>query len=179
MFLAALKMPHGVSDYEVHQHLHLQFNRPDRPFLFRRDNHCTSLIHMLSIERPMCPSVELSLDRLRPQYPMPFAADLIITRSTSIPGQRGQRRDVRDHDDRRKWLREKLNECADVPFARMNERWLQLPNGTRRLVVSTTGTLVITDAARFAARLQAGIGRGRAFGCGLIWIPEVMDGLAN
>lgn len=173
MFLATLTMPPGVDDYEIHQHLHLQFEREERGFLFRRDG---DRVRMLSIERPKCPSRELPLGHLRPRCPLPFAADLIITRAKALPGRRGQRYDVRDPAGRREWLRRQLADCADIPFARFRDGWVTLGNGTRRLVARTTGTLLVTDAARFAAKLQTGIGSGRAFGCGLIWIPELMDG---
>lgn len=173
MFLSSLKLPPGVSDYEVHQHLHLQFDQTGRTFLFRREG---DAVRMLSIVRPKCPSTELPLEHLRPSHPLPFAADLIITKSHAAPGKRGDRRDVRDQVERRDWLRRQLQDCAEVPFARFRDGWITLGNGTRRIVARTTGTLVVTDATRFAARLQEGIGRGRAFGCGLIWIPEIMDG---
>ncbi len=172
MFLSTLKMPPGVDDYEIHQHLHLQFEREGRGFLFRMNG---NQVHMLSIERPKCPSHELPLDHLRPYCPLPFAADLIITRTKFTPGEPGRRHDVRDHDKRREWLRRQLYGCADVPFARFRDRMITIGNGTKRLVAHTTGTLLVTDAAQFALKLQSGIGRGRAFGCGLIWIPEVMD----
>lgn len=175
MYISELTMPPGVDDYEIHQHLHLQFARPDRAFLYRRDD---DTVRMLSIERPKCPSRELPPAHLRPHCPLPFAADLIITRAKFERGRSkpGRRYDVRDHDERRDWLRKQLADCAEVPFARFRDRMIALGNGTRRLVASTTGTLLVTDTARFAAKLQAGIGRGRAFGCGLIWIPEVMHG---
>lgn len=172
MFLSKLKLPAGISDYEAHQHLHLQFDREGRGFLFRRVG---DDVHMLSIERPKCPSKELPLGGFRPSYPLPFSADLVITATRFQRGKAGQRYDVRDNDQRRAWLRKQLAECADVPFARFHERWIVMQNGTRRLVASCTGTLVIKDASQFAQVLQTGIGRNRAFGCGLIWIPEVME----
>lgn len=171
MFLSTLTMPPGVDDYEIHQHLHLQFEREGRGFLFRRDG---EQVRMLSIERPKCPSRELPLAHLRPHCPLPFAADLIITRTKFERGKAGKRYDVRDHDERRDWLRRQLADCAEVPFARFRDRMITLGNGARRLVAQTTGTLLVTDAARFAAKLQGGVGRGRAFGCGLLWMPEVM-----
>jgi len=172
MFLSKVILPPGVSDYEVHQHLHLQFEREGRGFLFRRVG---DAVDMLSIERPKRPSTELPSAKLRPRFPMPFCADLVITRAKFERGKAGVRCDVRDHEERRAWLRQQLVGCADVPFARFRDRWITLQNGTRRLVAQCTGTLVITDATSFAEKLQTGIGRNKAFGCGLIWIPEVME----
>lgn len=172
MFLSTLTMPPGMDDYEIHQHLHLQFEREGRGFLFRRDG---DRVKMLSIERPKCPARELPLDHLRPHFPLPFAADLIITRTKFAQGESGKRYDIRNHDERRDWLRRQLTGCANVPFARFREKMITLGNGTRRLVAQTTGTLLVTDAARFAWKLQTGVGRGRSFGCGMIWIPEVME----
>lgn len=168
MFLSTLAMPWQVDDYEVHQHLHLQFEREGRGFLYRREGES---VKVLSIERPKCPSRELPLPALRLGHPVTFTADLIITRTTS----QGKRYDVRDHDQRREWLRKQLSGCADVPFARFRDRVITIKGGVKRIVASTTGTLIVTDASNFAAKLQAGVGRGRAFGCGLLWLPELMS----
>lgn len=172
MFLSKLTLPSGVTDYEVHQHLHLQFDRAGRGFLFRIEKGAAL---MLSIDRPKCRHKELPLSAFRAGYPLPFCADLVITKTRAVSGKPGQRYDIRDHDERRAWLRKQLQECADVPFVRFRDKWMTLGNGTRRIVASCTGTLSVTAPADFARLVQAGVGRSRAFGCGLIWIPEVMQ----
>ena len=49
------------------------------------------------------------------------------------------------------------------------------PHGGKRgrlrfSTVDLTGELVVTDAARFATTLASGIGRAKAFGCGLLLV---------
>lgn len=171
MFLSEVLLPPGVTDYEVHQHLYCQFDRDDRGFLYRREG---DNIKMLSVERPKRHCRKLNVMNIPVMIPTPFTADIIITRCKFIRGTKGQRYDVRDHHERRQWLRRQLQEAADVPFVRFHDRMITIKGGTRRLVASCTGTLVIRDRYAFARILQSGIGRGKAFGCGLIWIPEVM-----
>lgn len=173
MFLSEVLLPDGVSDYEVHQHLYCQFERDDRGYLYRRDG---NRVRMLSFERPNRPSRELDIMSIPVMQPVPFAADLIITRCKFIRGEKGKRYDVREHGERRAWLRRQLQEVADVPFVRFHDRMITIKGGTRRLVASCTGTLVVRDRGGFARLLQQGVGRGKAFGCGLIWIPELMNG---
>lgn len=168
MFISKLKMPTGVSDYEYHQHLHHQFEGEERQFLYRVQG---DTVKMLSIVPPKCPSTELKLGSLRPNYPLPFQARLVITRQP----MKGKREDVRCPHKRMDWLKRQLDDRADVLFARFNDNWITLGNGTRRLVADVTGTLNVTNTARFAALLQAGMGRSKAFGCGLLWMPEVME----
>lgn len=172
MFLSEVLLPPGVTDYEVHQHLYCQFDRDERGYLYRREG---DKVRMLSVERPKRNNRELDVMTLPVMVPMPFTADLIITRARFERGKTGARYDVRDHEQRREWLRRQLQDVADVPFARFRDRMITIKGGTRRLVASCTGTLVIRDRYAFARILQTGIGRGKAFGCGLIWMPEVME----
>lgn len=173
LFLSKVILPDGVSDYEVHQHLYCQFDRTERGFLYKRNGRSVVL---LSVERPKRPSLELSVDCFMSGIPMPFSSDLIITKTRSAgKGNRGTRYDVRDHYDRREWIRKKLKGIADIPFVRFRDRVITIKGGTKRIVAGCTGTIVIVDRGAFVRVLQEGIGRGRAFGCGLIWIPEVMS----
>lgn len=171
MFISELIFPAEVSDYELHQHLHLQFDRDGRGFIFRRR---ADVVLMLSIEQPKCPSFELHVEKFLIRHPLPFSADLIITKTKFNRGKAGARYDVRNNDERREWLSEQLKECAKIDFARFNEKTIRIKGNVKRLVATVTGTLTITDTSYFARKLQNGIGRGRAFGCGLIWIPSIM-----
>lgn len=172
MFLSEILLPNGVTDYEVHQHLYCQFDRDERCYLYRRTGR---KIQMLSVEKPKRKSKLITLESIPVMTALPFSADLIITRCKFIRGTKGQRYDVRDHEERRQWLRRQLQDVADVPFARFRDRVITIKGGTKRLVASCTGTLIIRDRSAFARKLQEGVGRGKAFGCGLIWIPEVLE----
>lgn len=172
MFLSEILLPEGVSDYEVHQHLYCQFDREDRGYLYRRIGRT---VKMLSVERPKRPATKISALDIPVMTPVTFSADLIITRTKFVRGSKGNRYDVRDHDERRAWLRKQLGDAADVPFARFRDRIITIKGGTRRLAARCTGTLVVRDRSGFARLLQQGVGRGKAFGCGLIWLPEVME----
>lgn len=167
MFLSRVKIPSAISDYEVHQHLHHQFTESDRVFLFRRTS--PSDVLMLSIIRPKCEHMELPRTALRAGVPVSFELDAVITRTVD-----GEKRDVHDPQQRREWLARQLGGAAALRFARFGSRWMRLGNGCRRLVATCTGVLEIADVAEFSLRLQAGFGRTKHLGCGLMWIPEVM-----
>jgi CRISPR-associated protein Cas6/Cse3/CasE subtype I-E len=166
MFLSDVRIPKEVSTYEVHQHLHILFDDGGRQFLFRREGES---VRMLSIVPPKHPHMPLPLDTFRPHHPYAFVADLIITKA-----KQSRRYDVRDPDERRAWLREKMGDAADVPFCRFQDKVITIKGGVKRIVAQATGTLIVKDAAGFAGLIQAGVGRGRAFGCGLVWMPAIM-----
>jgi CRISPR-associated protein Cas6/Cse3/CasE subtype I-E len=162
------------SDYEVHQHLHHLFGERDRCFLWRWDSPGTVVV--LSAVRPVptVPCRAVVLDDLPSAKPLAFALRFVAVRCKPRPGRVGAKVPIRAMSERRAWLADHLARAgASLRFVAMRDCEIDIK--TARVVgADATGVLVIEDRARFAAHLQAGIGRNRAFGCGLIWLPEVM-----
>ncbi len=169
MFMSHVKLPR-VSDYEVHQHLHKLFDSEQRRFLFRRMGEQDYL--MLSITKPRHPAKPLTLDGIETGRPLSFAADLVIQKSSRR--YKSGKEDIKDRFGRRDWLKRQLGDAASLRFVRFEDDWIRLKSGMRRLLVQTTGVIEIHDRARFATLLQFGIGRNKAFGAGLIYLPEIM-----
>jgi CRISPR-associated protein Cas6/Cse3/CasE subtype I-E len=165
MFLSDVRIPKEVSTYEVHQHLHILFENGQRPFLFRREGES---VQMVSIQPPKHPHKAIPLERFLAHHPYAFVSDLIITKA-----HQSRRYDVRDPDERRAWMRAKLAGMADVPFCRFQDKVITIKGGVKRIVAQATGTLIVKDTTAFAGLVQSGLGRGRAFGCGLVWMPAL------
>jgi CRISPR-associated protein Cas6/Cse3/CasE subtype I-E len=163
------------SDYEVHQHLHHIFGEHDRCFLWRWDGHGSVVV--LSTVRPLptVPWRAVALDDLPSGKPLAFALRFVAARCKPRPGRVGAKVPIRAMSERRVWLADHLARAgATLRFVEMKDCMIDIK--TARVVgADATGVLVIEDRARFAAHLQSGIGRNRAFGCGLIWLPEVMS----
>ena len=75
------------------------------------------------------------------------------------------------------YLSRKLEGAAQVLAARVTERGLMQPRraGDRPMTMVVTnviGTLGVQDPAALIGRLAAGIGRGKAFGCGLLCLSR-------
>lgn len=169
MFLSHVRLP-AVSDYEVHQHLHKLFDAEKRCFIFRRQT--PEDVLMLSIIRPRHPHRTIELKRIHTGRPLSFAADLRPVKASSR--FKGGKEDIVGHFQRRDWLKRKLNGAAKLHFIRFEDGWITTKNGVHLLVAQATGVLEIQDRTTFATLLQSGIGRGRAFGCGMIYLPEIM-----
>lgn len=113
-------------------------------------------------------------------------AHATVNQAPAAHGQRGQRlslqqwllrRDGRvDRDvlgrEAQAWLQRQLGEAATVEFATVVTSGKAEHKGragaARFDVMDLTGVLVVRDGAALRERIAAGIGRGRAFGCGLL-----------
>jgi len=168
VFLSQVKLP-NIPTYEVHQHLHTLFDDGPRKFLYRRmdDGYL-----MLSITRPHHPCTELPLSSIPTGRPVSFAADLVITKREKAHGYK--RREIHDRFRRRDWLKRQLGDAATLRFVRFEDEIIRIKNGVTARVAQTTGVIEVHDRGRFASLLQFGIGKNRAFGCGLIYLPEIM-----
>jgi CRISPR-associated protein Cas6/Cse3/CasE subtype I-E len=173
MFLSRVAMT-ASSDYEAHQHLHHLFGERDRCFLWRWDG--PGAVAVLSTVRPLptVPCRAVALDDLPSGKPLAFALRFVAARCKSRPGRIGAKVPIRAMSERRAWLADHLARAgATLRFVSMRDCEIDIK--TAQVVgADATGMLVIDERARFAAHLQAGFGRNRAFGCGLIWLPEVM-----
>jgi CRISPR system Cascade subunit CasE len=91
----------------------------------------------------------------------------------------GPRAEVRMADVYAAWLRERLSDVADVGEVAVTERRaLRVRRSVRQAPVTViatnlVGELTVRDPHRLASRMGAGIGRARAFGCGLLCLAPL------
>lgn len=110
------------------------------------------------------------------RYRFKVVANPVINRSTG-------RDPIRKSQDIQRWFIEKASRWgfsvndetleATVP----NIEYIQTSSG-HRLVISRstiTGVLSVSDRETFASSFASGIGRGRAFGCGLLQIKPILS----
>lgn len=99
----------------------------------------------------------------------------------SPDGKRLRRLYYRGNEERREWLSRRLEGCADVLFCSVfdrPERHIKKPKGVTVKIEECviTGTLRVTDKMAFISKLCDGVGGRGAWGCGLLYLPEVMGG---
>jgi len=174
MFITRLTLPSSIEDYEVHQHLHAYFDDGSRAFIYhKRQNR----VVMLSIVRPSIPCDTVEPSQYRASRPFSFESDLMITKTKFIRGQAGTRYDIKDPSERREWLKKQLQGVAEIKFARFRHGERTIKGGLKRHYANCTGVLEIKEPMDFLKKIQEGIGRGKAFGCGMIYIPDLMGDL--
>lgn len=81
------------------------------------------------------------------------------------------------------WLAERCESCGfslqPQEFSVVESRWLKFYKGANRkkpvslLAVTYEGILTVTDKERFQATLQKGIGRGKAYGMGMLTVARI------
>lgn len=172
MFLSSWRCT-AQTDYEVHQHLHHLFDAKERVFLWRREGHD---VRILSTIRPVqtVPCRSIGTEDVPAGKPMSFELRFVAARCVRRDGRLGAKVPLRGMRERRLWLADKLRDSgAELRFAEITDDAVTAKDGLIIKAAKATGVIVIVDRARFAARWQAGFGRNRAFGCGLLWMPEV------
>lgn len=136
--------------------------------------------------------------RLEPGMVLDYEVRVNATRCVPVPGRkRGRREEIwnavwrperetpRTPDDvYRQWMARKLESAAEVLDARVTERGETRarrgdPSGHHPkdrqvlfVAANVVGSLRVTDPERLAAVMVAGIGRARAFGCGLLCLSR-------
>lgn len=85
-------------------------------------------------------------------------------------------------EQQRQWLMKRSKKCGfelnEETFDVMHTQWEKFPknrNGAREVTIRTAsfeGLLTITDLEQFTASLTTGIGRAKAYGCGLLTIAR-------
>lgn len=166
MWLSRVPVP-DCPVYSVHQFLWGYFDVPDgdpRPFVYRVDD---DGVLMLSRLRPRCKAASISIESGRTYQ---FAA--------LVSPVNGCTRFIRDNEERRAWLARRLD-GADLTFAQFFDRdnlHFKRAGGAfvtvARCVVR--GTVYIRDRATFTDAILRGPGKAKAWGCGLVYLPEVM-----
>jgi CRISPR system Cascade subunit CasE len=101
---------------------------------------------------------------------------------------KGERGTVQAHTTQfyqKKWLLERGEKCGfyikEDDFTVMKSCWQRFYKGTERkkpvtlLTVTYEGILTVTDAERFRRTLTDGMGRGKAFGMGMLTVVKAGD----
>lgn len=169
MFLTEVMLPRNIKDYEVHQYLHCFFDDGNRNFLFRRE--CDNIL-MTSRCRPkndITKNLRRELFKAGNSYV--FIGRFDITKKNI---QSGRRIDIVEFQERRDWLVRKLTGIAEVKYCRVNHGNFISKGELKRYCADMSGVINIKDSLRFIEVLTTGLGRSKAFGCGLIYLPEIM-----
>ncbi len=98
----------------------------------------------------------------------------------SVKGQRGKLHAHVTQDQQKKWLCDRAERCgftlSEDYFDVVDTRWFKFKKGEKGEVCLRTatfeGTLTVADAERFRETLFCGIGREKAYGCGLLTIAS-------
>lgn len=177
-----------VSAYDLHKLLWNCFpGRPEakRDFLFRCDNRGAELkILMLSETKPEACAWAMwdGVKEVDPAFP---AGTLYCFRLRANPTVRtkedGKLRAVTGEEELNGWLARKGESNgfalrAEPEFADCRlERFPKTPGGREISlnVVEIGGVLAVTDEAAFGEAFRRGIGRGRAFGCGMLLLKRI------
>ncbi|MBK8912975.1 MAG: type I-E CRISPR-associated protein Cas6/Cse3/CasE [Chlorobi bacterium] len=89
---------------------------------------------------------------------------------TRCESRTGKRFGLKGSRSQEQWAGEQLRRAGFevIRLERVQEEWLQGSNGARLLAVDFRGVVVITDEERAKEAVAKGIGRGKAWGCGMV-----------
>ncbi len=177
-----------VSAYELHKLLWNCFpGRPEakRDFLFRCDEEEAVLkILMLSETKPeVCDWAEWDgIKEFDPVFPIGSLYCFRLRANPTIRAKEdGKLRAVTREEELHSWLVRKaekngfaLRSEPEYSGCRL-ERFSKTPGGPgiSLNVVEIGGALAVTDSAAFGEAFRRGIGRGRAFGCGMLLLKRI------
>ena len=95
---------------------------------------------------------------------------LFCVNPTRCESRTGKRFGLKGSRSQEQWAGEQLRRAGFevIRLERVQEEWLQGSNGARLLAVDFRGVVVITDEERAKEAVAKGIGRGKAWGCGMV-----------
>ena len=176
------------SAYALHQQLWQCFpGRPEakRDFLFRCDHEGAVLkILMLSGTRPeICPGAEWDgVKEFEPVFPVGTLYSFRLRANPTLRAKADRKlRAITGEEELHAWLVRKgeqngfaLRSEPEYSNCRL-ERFAKAPGGPgiSLHVVELGGVLAVTDSAAFGEAFRRGIGRGRAFGCGMLLLKRI------
>lgn len=174
MWLARVPVP-DCPVYVVHQMLWGYYDVPPdepRPFVYRvAPDH----IVLLSRLKPRCDARELAIEAGRV-----YQFDALLSPVNGYHHQGVSRCHViTDNDERRRWLLKRFGGSVDLTFCQFYDREKLVftrPGGERVTAARciARGTLYVRDRQAFTDALLRGPGKAKAWGCGLVYLPEVM-----
>ena len=184
--VATVDLPGGLPPYTVHQYLYGYFPQHPRdgarPFLFRQ---LGSRVLLVSRIPPACPHSVVSLDAGR-SYPVEGLLVPIHRRRLPDHPERVIEVPMTTNSERREWF---VSVCgrfgAHVGFCQWyNRDRTQIHHGSNGCLITyqpaqVKAMLLVTEPERFTEMLLRGLGRGKAFGYGLLYISGVMDRVAT
>jgi CRISPR system Cascade subunit CasE len=116
------------------------------------------------------------------QWQFRLCANPVLAVKQSEAGQRGKLRAHVTPQQQEQWLLMKAEKCgfslAAGQFRVIGDSWRRFSKGGSNKTitlhtVSFDGLLTITDLPLFLAALTEGIGRGKAYGCGLLTLARM------
>lgn len=188
MWLSVPRLPVGINRYEIHQYLYSYFEeRPGnapRPFLYRviddsideRKRLKNPVTIMISREPPKIPHQHLT-PLIKAGRVYQFDAYLSARNGHNLGNGKRQERPIRDNEQRRQWIAARFK-GAKVRFVHIHDRpRFDVRNGANKFCVEpfyVTGMIEVTDKMSFIESLLTGPGVAKAWGCGLVWLPDAM-----
>lgn len=180
IYVAIVDLP-DVPAYTVHQYLYGFFPQhpPDghRPFLFRRSGNRVLLVSRIP---PACPHRVVTLDAGR-SYPAEGLLVPIQRRRMPDKPERIVEVPITSNAERREWFTAVCARFgAHVGFCQwFNRDRVQIRHGGNGCLITyqpaqVKAMLLVTDPAPFTEMLLRGLGRGKAFGFGLLYLAGVM-----
>lgn len=173
MWLTRLNKMDGVPDAKQHQLLYGFFKGvEERPFCYKDTG--SEIIMLSSIE----PNTECKEIQLREGQTLMFEC------TASLNGRKHKDITIRPQDFTpdhiKEWFRRRLDGGAYVNYVSFQKL---APHKIRRdnseiIILNRThfyGTLTVMNAPRMQEIMAKGVGRGGAFGFGLIYLPQVME----
>lgn len=183
MYYAQVSVPSGIPPYTVHQYLYSYFPQhcrdAPRPFLFRQaGGRCL----ILSRIRPSCDCTEFEI-RAGKTYCMECL--VVPTRKTRDAEGKLLEVPLRSNAERRGWLSGILGRFGgEVGFCLIFDRDKhEFRHGNGHLITyqpaQFKAMVFISDSAAFTEMMLRGLGRGKAFGYGLLYFPDLLTGGAH
>lgn len=184
MWVTAIEKPAG-SEYKYHQKIWSLFpdkrkiaNAP-RPFVFRDIGR---LLFILSGPRPNVSTAFNIESRIFEKESYAFSALCCAYRDgrgKNNPRGHRPRRPYLTDEDRINWFKRRLNESAAVrkiDIIPLPKRSIKKPGGReiKFIEFELSGVLHVLSRPLFLNVMLDGIGRSKAWGCGMIVLPEVM-----
>lgn len=184
--VANVRIPDAIPRYTVHQYLWGFYPQlpPDapRPFLFKMVEGGRCLL--LSRIQPRTAYTTIILEAGRS-----YAVDALIapyrSRSQGFryggQGPKSKKVAIIGNQERTDWLRDGLERngmaLGHCLWFDRHPECFRHGNGhaIRVFPARLTAMVTVTDSAKATHLLETGIGRSRAFGCGLLYIPELME----
>lgn len=177
MFLARVPNP-AVPPGTLHQHLYGYFDADkgsSRPFVFREENDGKTIC-LLSRLPPATERRRLHY-RIRAGCAYQFEALLSPVNSRNIEGK-SRTRVIRTNAERHAWLA-RATQGASLRFVQFFDRPPKkfTYRGNRIVVHSciARGVIYVEHLSQFREFLLTGPGKGKCWGCGLMYLPQVMD----
>jgi CRISPR system Cascade subunit CasE len=197
MYISRIELRESPEVSKLHGAVERAFEGERARRLWRLDETDTGLnLYIVSRERPSLEGVseqfgkseprgvtknyEPLLERLGEGQRWHFRLCANPTKSEMGSGgaKRGKVTAIRCRDEQCKWLVSRAEKCGFYPnqFFLSGEQWQRFSKSSGHFVeiysIIYEGVLTVTDAEAFRAALTGGIGRGKAYGCGLLTIAR-------